>query len=274
MPAFASTFLNGTFHTPRIQTTSAKRQMAKVKLTPAQKSAKEKAQHTKLVEEVMAKLDEADFAYVNQGQRDAIKAHTNLVIVLHMVLDDVKEFKKRLDTWCSWNPGTPGVFAPKKTEEEKQKDREASAAAAAAAEAAIPEDSTPPPPKASSTTTRATPAAASKKATKKEEEQEEEGGDDVIFPDEDAKPAKSGKAAASSSASGKFDLKDFVKSSGVPSKQAEAVVKKLKDAGFTQSTLSEVNDSYFKKLGIAASERTLLLKGAFEWLSKHPQEDD
>jgi len=239
--------------------------MAKVKLSPAQKSAKEKSQHAKLVEEVMAKLDEPDFAYVNQGQRDAIKAHTNLVIVLHMVLEDVKEFKKRLDTWCSWNPGTPGVFAPKKTEAEKQKEREAAAAAESAAEAAIPDaEPATPTPKAKTSTQFSAP----KKAAPAKKEEEEEEGEDVIFPDEDEKPAKSSKAAPA-----KFVLRDFVKNSGVPARHVEPIVKMLTEAGFKESTLSDVNDSYFKKLGIAAPERTQLLKAAFAWMSDHPEQD-
>jgi hypothetical protein len=243
---------------------ASQRSMAKVKLTPAQKSAKEKAQHAKLVEEVMNKLDEPDFAYVNQGQREAIKNHTNLVIVLHMVLDDVKEFKKRLDTWCSWNPGTPGVFAPKKTEEEKKAERDAAAAAAAAAEAEA--NAT-----ASTTTTAARPSstvketAAPKVAPKKPapREAEEEDADDAIVPDD----------VEAEVSSGPFELKSFLKQCGLTGKSVESVQKKLSDAGFKQSTLSEVNDAYLKKLGIPQPERQQVLKGAFDWLSKHPSSD-
>jgi hypothetical protein len=161
-------------------------------------------------------------------------------------------------TSCCYCIGTPGVFSPKKTEEEKKAEREAAAAAAAAAEAEA---------NAAAGTTAAKavpketprPAAAPKRTAPKEEEEET---DDAIVP-EDAEAAPSGP----------FELRDFLKRSGLSSKSIESVYKKLSDAGFEESTLSEVNDAYLKKLGIPQPERQQVLKGAFDWISKHPSSD-
>jgi len=219
---------------------------AKQKLTPAQKSLREKQQHAKLVEEVMNKLDEDEYSYVNQGQRDGIKNHTNLTIVLHMVIDDNKEFRKRLDTWLAWNPGTPGVFAPKKTAAEKAAEKEKKDEELAAEEV---KESAP-----------STPKPASKPATKPREE--EEDGDEPILPDE-GEGKKSG-------GSGKFELRSFLKQAGVPAKSVDTVAQKLKDAGFTVDVLPEVNDAWLKKAGLGQPERQQVLKQTFTYLSENP----
>jgi len=232
---------------------------AKQKLTPAQKSLREKQQHAKLVEEVMNKLDEPEYHYVNQGQREAIKNHTNLVIVLHMVIDDNKEFKKRLDTWCAWNPGTPGVFAPKKTDAEK----------AAEAEKKKEEDATPAEetPAETKTTPKpaATPAAAPKAAAPAKKDKEEElNEDEPILPDEDVKKPSSGK----------FEIKSFLKAAGIAAKDVDSLSTKLKSAGFGEQLLPEVNDAWLKKnTGLPASERQLILKQTFAYLAENPVDD-
>jgi len=225
---------------------------AKQKLTPAQKSLREKQQHAKLVEEVMNKLDEPEYHYVNQGQRDAIKNHTNLVIVLHMVIDDNKEFKKRLDTWCSWNPGTPGVFAPRKTDAEKAAEKEKK-------EEDVPaEEVTPAETKATSTPTPTPKPAAPKSAPAAAKEDLDE--DEPILPDEDVKKG-----------SGKFELKSFLKDAGVPAKSIDSVAEKLKAAKFGVDMLDEVNDSWLKKnTGLAPAERQLILKQTFTYLAENP----
>jgi len=220
---------------------------AKQKLTPAQKSLREKQQHAKLVEEVMNKLDEEEYSYVNQGQRDGIKNHTNLTIVLHMVIDDNKEFRKRLDTWLAWNPGTPGVFAPKKSAAEKAAEKEKKEEELAAEE--VKESAT------------SAPKTTSKPAATKPREDEEDG-DEPILPDE-GEGKKSG-------GSGKFELRSFLKQAGVSAKSVDGVAQKLKDAGFTVDVLPEVNDAWLKKAGLGQPERQQVLKQTFSYLSENP----